>query len=325
MKQKPEAIVNALRAAGEPTRLRILALLRHGELSVGELVSVLGQSQPRLSHHLKALTSAGLTERLPEGAWVFYRLPSAGWANEFLATLERLLDETAGEFATDRSRLEAVRQSRRDAADDYFSSIAEDWDRIRAMHYPEELIEASILKLAGPGPFRRVVDLGTGTGRMLTLLGGRARESEGLDLSHHMLTLARSKLAEAGMTQARVRQGDATATPFQTASADVVVVHQVLHYLEAPEKVLREAGRILSPGGKVIIVDFAQHNHEFMREAFSHRRLGIREDNMQAWARQAGLTLDDVVRFEPPENLEPGIAVLVWQARKPEEEKEVAA
>lgn len=325
MKQAAPSIVDALRAAGEPTRLRILALLQHGELSVGELVTVLGQSQPRLSHHLKALTSAGLTERLPEGAWVFYRLPGTDWARALLDRLFELIDEASGDFPNDRARLEAVRRTRQASAETYFSSIATDWDRIRAMHYPEELIEAAILKTVGPGPFQRIIDLGTGTGRMLALLSGRAREAEGLDLSHQMLTLARSQLSEAGITQARVRQGDVTATPFDTASADIVIVHQVLHYLEEPEKVVREAGRILKPGGKLIIVDFASHNHEFMREAFGHRRLGIREDAMSFWTSQSGLKLDDVTRFEPPKDLDQGIAVLIWSARKSEEKKDVAA
>lgn len=325
MKRNASTIVDALRAAGEPTRLRILALLRHGELSVGELVSVLGQSQPRLSHHLKALTSAGLTERLPEGAWVFYRLPTASWASELLESLFALIDETQDDFPADASRLEEVREARRTSADTYFSSIAPEWDRIRAMHYPEDQIEAAILKAAGPGPFGRVVDLGTGTGRMLELLGVRARETEGLDLSHQMLTLARSKLAEAGMTHARVRQGDATATPFDTSSADIVIVHQVLHYLEDPERVLREASRILAPGGKLIIVDFAPHDHEFMREAFGHRRLGIREDNMKSWTMRSGLDLEQIMRFDPPQDLESGLAVLIWCARKPLEKEEVAA
>ncbi|WP_084395801.1 ArsR/SmtB family transcription factor [Henriciella aquimarina] len=325
MTAAPETIVDALRAAGEPTRLRILALLRHGDLAVGELVTVLGQSQPRLSHHLKALTSAGLTERLPEGAWVFYRLPTSGWARALLNSIFEQIDQTKGDFPADLDRLEAVRQSRQVSAEAYFSSVAPEWDRIRAMHYPEDLIEAAILKLAGPGPFHRVVDFGTGTGRMLALLGARAQESEGLDLSHQMLTLARSNLAEAGLTHSRVRQGDVTATPFPSSSADIVIVHQVLHYLEEPERVLSEASRVLMPGGQLIVVDFAQHDHEFMREEFGHHRLGIRNDNMRNWAEHAGLVLEEPLRFDPPKDLEAGIAVLIWSGRKPANKKEVAA
>ncbi len=320
-----EVIVEALRAAGEPTRLRILSLLRHGDLAVGELVTVLGQSQPRLSHHLKALTSAGLTERLPEGAWVFYRLPSTSWARALLDNLFDQIDETTGDFPADLARLDAVRSTRQASAENYFSSIAAEWDRIRAMHYPEDLIEAAILKLAGTGPFRKIVDLGTGTGRMLSLFGERTAEAEGLDLSHQMLTVARSNLAAAGVSKARVRHGDATATPFLSSSADVVIVHQVLHYLEEPERVLAEASRILTPGGQLIVVDFAPHDHEFMREDFGHHRLGIRHDNMKNWATRAGLQLGEPLRFDPPETLETGIAVLIWSASKPVMKEEVAA
>lgn len=320
-----DTLIEALKAAGEPTRLRILALLRRGELTVGELVTLLGQSQPRLSHHLKTLTSAGLTDRLPEGARVFYRLPAAGWAKELVENLFSQIDTEQGDFPSDVERLSAVRRSRQAAAEAYFSSIASEWDRIRAMHYPDNLIEAAILRAAGPGPFRRVVDLGTGTGRMLTLLGERAQAAEGLDLSHQMLALARANLAEAGLTKASVRQGDATATPFPTECADVVIVHQVLHYLEEPERVLHEASRILEPGGQLIVVDFAQHDHEFMREEFGHHRLGIRPDNMKAWAAQAGLDLNTPIRFDPPKQLDNGIAVLIWSARKPASKKEVAA
>lgn len=320
-----DTLIEALRAAGEPTRLRILALLRRGELAVGELVTLLGQSQPRLSHHLKALTSAGLTERLPEGARVFYRLPGSGWAKDLIDSLFGQIDTSNGDFPADIERLDAVRRSRQAAAEAYFSSIASEWDRIRAMHYPDNLIEAAILKTAGPGPFRRVIDLGTGTGRMLTLLGQRSDDAEGLDLSHQMLALARANLAEAGLTGARVRLGDATAAPFPTGCADIVIVHQVLHYLEEPGRVLQEAARILEPGGQLIVVDFAQHDHEFMREEFGHHRLGIRLDNMIAWAGQAGLDLEAPIRFDPPENLESGIAVLIWSACKPANKKEVAA
>ena len=320
-----EEIIEALRAAGEPTRLRILGLLREGELAVGELVTLLGQSQPRLSHHLKALTSARLTERLTEGARVFYRLPASGWAKDLLDSLFGQIEFSRGDFPADLERLDAVRRARQTAAETYFSAIAPEWDRIRSMHYPDNLIEAAILKLAGPGPFRRVVDLGTGTGRMLTLLGRRAQMAEGLDLSHQMLSLARANLADAGLTGTRVRQGDATATPFPTGFADMVIVHQVLHYLEQPERVLQEAARILEPGGRLLVIDFAQHDHEFMREEFGHHRLGIRHDNMKIWARNAGLDLNDPVRFDPPEALETGIAVLLWSAQKPVNKKEVAA
>ena len=321
----PTLLIDALKAAGEPTRLRILALLRRGDLAVGELVQILDQSQPRLSHHLKTLTNAGLVERLPEGAWVFHRARTRGWAGRVLATLFAELDLDEAPFKADLDALQTVRQTRAQSAESYFSEIAEDWDRLRALHYPEEAIETAILEQLSSRQFDRIVDLGTGTGRMLTLLAPFAKEAEGLDLSHHMLTVARANLNRADVRNARVRQGDVTATPFDAASADLVIVHQVLHYLEQPEDLLVEAARILRPGGQLLIVDFAPHDLEFLRESQGHRRLGIREEDMTAWADAAGFALPDPLRFDPPASLDQGLSVLIWTATRPANQQEVAA
>ena len=325
MTKDPDPIVDALKAAGEPTRLRILALLRRGDLAVGELVQILEQSQPRLSHHLKTLTNAGLVERLPEGAWVFYRARSKDWAGRILQAIFAEIDTDAAPFRGDRQALQTVRQTRAQSAESYFSEIAADWDRLRALHYPEADIERAILDLIADQRFDRIVDLGTGTGRMLTLLAPFAQEAEGLDLSHHMLTVARANLNRAEVRNARVRQGDVTDTPFETNSADLVVVHQVLHYLENPEDVLAEASRILRPGGRLLLIDFAPHDLEFLREAQGHRRLGIREDDMIEWTDIAGLELQAPLRFEPPASLDQGLSVLIWTATRPANQQEAAA
>lgn len=325
MSGSTDYILDALRAAGEPTRLRILALLRQGDLAVGELVQILEQSQPRLSHHLKALTVAGLVERLPEGAWVFYRAATKDWAGRLLDAIFAELDLAQGEFASDTAALANVRRSRTEAATTYFSSIADEWDSIRALHFPNEAIEAALLEASGQGPFDRVVDLGTGTGRMLILFAPYAKEVEGLDMSHQMLTVARGNLAEAGCENARVRQGDVSHTPFQDASANLVIIHQVLHFVETPGAVLREAARILRPGGQLLIVDFAPHELDFLRSDYGHRRLGIRTEDMTAWMKASDLTLTPPKKFEPPESLEQGLSVLVWSAVKPSIQQEAAA
>ncbi|MEM9224919.1 MAG: metalloregulator ArsR/SmtB family transcription factor [Pseudomonadota bacterium] len=318
-------LTSALRAAGEPTRLRILALLRRGDLAVGELVQILGQSQPRLSHHLKTLSRAGLVERLPEGAWVFYRAVSRGWAGRLLDALFAELALTSGDFARDASALSDVRERRAQSAERYFGDIADDWDRIRALHFPNEAIETALRDLIGPGEIGRFVDLGTGTGRMLSLFAPQAREAEGLDMSHQMLTVARANLNEAGVKHARVRQGDVNATPFEDKSADLVIIHQVLHFIENPARVLSEAARILKPGGRLFIVDFAPHELEFLRDEHGHHRLGIRAEDMDEWASQAGLALAAPRRFDPPKSLEQGLGVNVWMAERKTEEREVAA
>ena len=283
-----ETLVDAFKAAGEPTRARILALLRRGDLAVGELVQILAQSQPRLSHHLKTLTTAGLVERLPEGSWVFYRPQTKGWAGRILQAFFAELDLSAAQFVADREALEKVRQTRATSAEAYFSDMAENWDRLRALHYPEAAIERAIVSLVDAQNYDRVIDLGTGTGRMLTILAPYAREAEGLDLSHHMLTVARANLNRAAIRNARVRQGDVTATP-------------------------------------LLLGDFAPHDLEFLRESQGHRRLGIREDDIAAWADAAGLDLQAPTRFDPPASLEQGLSVLIWTATRPANQQEVAA
>ncbi|MEO1552775.1 MAG: metalloregulator ArsR/SmtB family transcription factor [Pseudomonadota bacterium] len=325
MSSDPDQLVDALKAAGEPTRLRILALLRRGDLAVGELVQILEQSQPRLSHHLKTLTNGNLVERLPEGSWVFYRARNKGWAGRVLNALFAELDLNTAPFDQDAAALQKVRRERSVSAESYFSNIAEDWDRLRSLHYPETDIEAAILQKIGDQRFERVVDLGTGTGRMLALLAPRAQEAEGLDLSHHMLTVARANLNRAEIGNARVRQGDVTDTPFDANSADLVIVHQVLHYLEQPDDLITEAARILKPGGQLLVVDFAPHDLEFLRESQGHRRLGIREDDMIAWADTAGLAIQSPTRFDPPASLDQGLSVLIWAATRPANQQEQAA
>lgn len=325
MATDPEHIIDAMKAAGEPTRLRILALLRRGDLAVGELVQILEQSQPRLSHHLKTLTTAGLVERLPEGAWVFYRARSKGWAGRLLQAMFDEIDTERAPFLADRDALQNVRQTRAHSAESYFSAIAETWDQLRALHYPEADIEQAILAHVDGQKFDRIVDLGTGTGRMLTLLAPLAKEAEGLDMSHHMLTVARANLNRAEVRNARVRQGDVTDTPFETNSADLVVVHQVLHYLENPENVLNEAARILRPGGRLLLIDFAPHDLEFLRETQGHRRLGIRHEDVSEWSEIAGLALQAPLVLDPPASLDQGLSVLIWNATRPANQQEAAA
>lgn len=310
-------LLEMLKAAGEPTRLRLLALLRHHDLSVGELVQVLGQSQPRLSHHLKTLAESGLAERLPEGAFVFYRAARTGPGAAFLDQLFAQTAPETQEFLADRDKLHEVMQARASEAEAFFSSIAETWDTLRALHFPNEAIEDTLLDLAGPGPYRRVVDFGTGTGRMLVLFSPLAAEAEGIDFSHRMLNVARSNLDRAGAQNTRVRFGDVTAAPFADNSADLVIVHQVLHYLDAPAEAIAEAARLLVPGGRLLVIDFAPHDLEFLRTDHGHRRLGVRHDAMEDWVAQAGLSVEPPRSFDPPDPDGPGLTVNIWRATKP--------
>ncbi|ADL01627.1 ArsR/SmtB family transcription factor [Brevundimonas subvibrioides] len=307
-----EQTIEALRAAGEPTRLRILALLAGEELSVMELSRVLDQSQPRVSRHLKLMTDAGLIERFPDGARVFYRVSHDVDARRLTDTVLDLLDDAEGE--ADHARLDAVRDERATAAAAYFETVAPSWDRIRSLYVSESAVESAIARAAGPGPFDRVVDLGTGSGRMLTLLGSKARMSIGLDLSQNMLNIARANVVKAGLDKVELRHGDIFATRLPNQSADLVLVHQVLHYLVDPAAAVAEAARLVSPGGKLLIVDFAPHDLEQLRDEHQHRRLGFADEEIGRWLAEAGLDASASIAL-PPDTA--GLTVTIWTATRP--------
>lgn len=315
-----EQTVEALRAAGEPTRLRILSLLAAEELSVMELSGILDQSQPRVSRHLKLMADAGLVERFPDGARVFYRQSSEHAFRRLIDTVLDLLDEGAG--LTDHRRLEDVRRERAAEAAAYFEQVAPQWDRIRSLYVCESAVEAAIEKAAGPGPFERVVDLGTGSGRMLTLLGKRARMAVGLDLSQNMLNIARSNVSRAGLEGVELRHGDIFATRLPTASADLVLVHQVLHYLADPAAAVAEAARLVMPGGRLLIIDFAPHDLERLRDEHQHRRLGFADDEIRGWLKEAGLEPSAAIALPPDRE---GLTVSIWTAGRPAERRRGAA
>lgn len=304
--------IEALRAAGESTRLRILSLLAGEELSVMELSRVLDQSQPRVSRHLKLMTDAGLIERFPDGARVFYRLSHDTAARTLIDTVLDLMDDAEGE--QDHRRLDQVRKERETAAAAYFEQVAPQWDRLRSMYVSESAVEAAVEKVVGPGPFDRVVDLGTGSGRMLTLLGKKARMSLGLDLSHNMLNIARANVSKAGLDRVELRHGDIFATRLPAESADLVMVHQVLHYLADPQAAVAEAARLVSPGGRLLIVDFAPHDLEQMRDEHQHRRLGFADEEIHRWLTEAGLTPSAPVALRPDTD---GLTVVIWTAQRP--------
>ena len=312
--------LDIFRALADATRLRIFSLLRTMELSVGELAQVLGQSQPRVSRHLRLMADAGLIERFPDGARVFYRLSSDPVARRLIDTVLDLLDETAG--ADDDQRLEEVRRDREAAASAYFERVAPQWDRIRSLYVCETDVEAAILKAAGDGPFQRVVDLGTGSGRMLTLLGKNARMSVGLDLSHNMLNIARANVARAGLDKVELRHGDIFATRLPAHSADLVLVHQVLHYLADPAAAVAEAARLTAPGGRLIIVDFAPHRLEHLRDEHQHRRLGFSDTEMRRWLADAGLNAEAAPPLPPDTD---GLTVSIWTGERPVQSKAEAA
>ncbi|MFL6731990.1 MAG: ArsR/SmtB family transcription factor [Sphingomicrobium sp.] len=304
-------LADRFQALADPTRLRIVALLRLMELSVGELAQVLAQSQPRVSRHLKILADAGVLERRKEGSWVFLTLANAERVEPLFALLDEWADSaTQASFASDAARTESIRAERVEAASRHFAGIAEVWDQIRSLHVAESEVERAIDQALGKRPLGRLVDVGTGTGRMIELFGPRSQQSVGIDRSSEMLRLARVKLEAAGI-QSSLRQGDMYALPLGDDSADSVIIHQVLHYAHSPAAAIAEAARVLAPGGTLLVVDFAAHEREELRERDAHIRLGFEDEVMAGWFAAAGLEVDQIQHLKGGE-----LTVTLWRGVK---------
>ncbi|QGP78993.1 ArsR/SmtB family transcription factor [Sphingobium sp. CAP-1] len=308
-----QAALDIFRALGDPTRLRIIHLLRAMELAVGEIAQVVGQSQPRVSRHVRILAEAGLVERRKEGNWVFLRLGRDRGMAPFLTLFDRL-EPSEGEAlwqTADLARLAAVRADRARAAESYFAEHAEEWDAIRSLHVAEADVEAAMTALLRQEPIGHLLDIGTGTGRIIELFGDAAHQVTALDRSPDMLRLARAKLPQDAGDKYALLLGDFLDLPLEPGSADTVVLHQVLHYAQAPEMVIAQAARVAAAGGRVLIADFAAHEREELRTRDQHARLGFSDAQIENWFADAGLTLERVETL-PGEQL----TVQLWLGRR---------
>ncbi|WP_374763338.1 ArsR/SmtB family transcription factor [Yunchengibacter salinarum] len=310
-------LLAALRAAGETTRLRILALLARGELTVSDLVRILDQSQPRVSRHLKLMVDGGLLTRFRDGAWVFYRLAADGVGRQLAESLLALTPSHDPLLAADADALDAIRAERFRAAQDYFRANADQWDAVRSLHVPEAEVEQTLIALAPEGGDLRLVDVGTGTGRMLDVFRDHTREAVGVDISPDMLAVARRQLERPDLAHCRVALGDMYDLPVAAGGNDLVIFHQVLHFAEQPGLALREAARVLAPGGSLLVADFAPHEEESLRTVHAHRRLGFSVDEMAGWAREAGL-----IPVEKRHLTGDRLVVTVWRFDKPDQTAE---
>jgi len=313
-------LADRFQALADSTRLRVVALLRRMELSVGELAQVLGQSQPRVSRHLKILADAGVLERRKEGSWVFLTLADAERVEPLFALVDDWADATTEAlFASDATRTDSIRAERAEAATRYFSGHAEVWDQIRSLHVAESEVERAIDRALAKRPVGRLVDVGTGTGRMIELFGPRSAHAIGIDRSSEMLRLARVKLEAAGI-QSSLRQGDMYALPLRDDCADCVIIHQVLHYAHAPADAIAEAARVLTPGGTLLVVDFAAHEREELRTSDAHLRLGFADEVMEGWFAAAKMRIDHIEHLEGGE-----LTVTIWRGLKADVRRRKAA
>lgn len=311
-----EGLLSLLKAAAEPTRLRILQLLGQGEFNVKDLTRILGQSQPRISRHLKLLAEAGLIERVREGSWAYFHLAERSAAGRIgrmlIGAIEPLSDSVA---ARDASRAEALRREREEAAQQFFLARAAEWDSIRSLHVEEGQVEDAVRRAVGPQRIKLLVDLGTGTGRILELLADRYERALGIDASQAMLAYARVKLDGARLGSVQVRQGDICNLNVDDGTADAVTMHQVLHFLATPARAIDEAARILAPGGRLVLVDFAPHELEFLRDDFAHLRLGFTREEIAGWLEAAGFGLVSVEELVPSvDRAGSKLTVSIWVA-----------
>jgi len=307
-----DSLLSGLRAAGEPTRLRLLALCAHGELSVSELTQILGQSQPRVSRHLKLLEEAGLLERFREGALVFYRIAERSEPAVLARTLVDLLPGDSVELNRDLSRLEDIRKKRVDSAEAYFNDNASQWNQIRRMHVAETEVEQQLLGLIGRSKIESYLDIGTGTGRILALMASHVEHGLGIDQSTEMLALARTHLEQEGLKNVSVRKGDMYSMPMDDNCVDLATIHLVLHYAHEPHLVIKEAARTLRKDGRLLIVDFAPHQEEHLRTEHNHQRLGFSDKEIRQRLSDAGLKPGKThsLAGDP-------LTVKIWQATHP--------
>ncbi len=307
-------------ALSDETRLRICFLASEMELTVGEIAQALGQSQPRVSRHLRILDEAGIVARRKEGAWTFVTLLLPD-DSPVRALMRKVSGETARAVAADAKRLEAIRIERAETASRWFNARSQQWDMLRQLHAPEEDIEAAIASALAGRPLGTLVDVGTGTGRMLELFAPGSDAAIGIDRSPDMLRIARVRLEAAGeAVQASLRQGDMFALPLADAFADTVILHQVLHFAHQPRAAIDEAARVLGAGGRLVLVDFEAHGREELRRLHGHQRLGFADGAVEQMLKLAGLAP------RPPQRVEGGeLTVTVWSADRPAPRKRRAA
>jgi ubiquinone/menaquinone biosynthesis C-methylase UbiE len=312
-----DLVINALKAAGEPTRLRILAAVGQSELTVTDLCRVLGQSQPRVSRHLKLLCDAQLLSRHAEGVNAYFGPPQTEAGRRAFLAVQSLIPTDDSVLDRDAQRLRVIRDERANHASVYFETVASEWDRMRGLHVADVEVERAMLSAVERlNPFD-LLDIGTGTGRILELFAQRVTRAVGIDASREMLSVARSHIEQKDLRNCTVRLGNVYDLRVPSLSFDVAVLHHVLHFLDDPAAAIIEASRSLRPGGRLLIVDFSTHAYELLRSDFAHRRLGFADEEISLWCKQADLVGMNSQKFEhKTENGQVPLTITLWSAER---------
>lgn len=302
-----EHFLTSLRAAAEPTRLRLLALAARGAFCVMEFTEILGQSQPRLSRHLKLLCDCGLLDRVREGANVWFALPT-GEDGSLPRELVARLPSDDPVLEADRRQAARVLAERARIASESFRQKGADWDEMRALDLPAQAVEDALLALIPAGPHGRLLDIGTGTGRVVELLAPRVRQALGVDASKAMLALARARLSGPGFAHCAVRLADMYRLPLADQSFDTVVLQMVLHHAEDPAGAVAEATRVLAPGGRLLVIDLAEHSRTDLTGKLAHRWPGFSDTSINRMFSAVGMTWREPVAIPGP------LPIRIWPA-----------
>ncbi len=310
-------LIAIYKALGEETRLRIVCLLRNRELSVSDLTSLLHQSQPCISNHLKLLYEQGIVKRYQEGSYAYFRLTSDRQLIRLInAGLERLDFLYDPVLRDDVNHYRELMDVQAEKSITFFAEIAEKWNKIRILTIPAKQEEEFLYEKLKDVIVGNFIDLGTGTGRMLKIFSENYKNGVGIDWSHNMLNVARACLHQNQINHAYVCQGNIYNLTFDDFLADCVISHQVLHYLSTPHKVFKQVAQLLKPGGKFVIVDFAPHNSEFLLKNYAHQRLGFSDEIIQEWLSLNDFQLKETHSLVPdPDTAEKQkITLKIWVA-----------
>ena len=282
MAESFDTLLPRLRAIAEPSRLRLLAVLARGEFSVSELTEILGQSQPRVSRHLKLLDDSGLLEHFREQHWMYYRMPIETDGGRLARLLLEQLDADDRVLAGDRERVQRVLAARcaRGAAGEGVSAATS----------ADELVPLVAAELGEQG-CAALLYFGQAPDAVLAGLGARARRVVGMHSSRHAVQRARAVLHSTGLNHCVLQQGEITSLPQPSRSFDVVLIDRVLASADRPADGLREAARVLRPGGRIVLVEDFE---ALERRAPDSNPLAL----LRSWLADAGLGCDRLRPFD---------------------------